>query len=114
MDLARDVLVFLHFIGLASVFGGLFVQIKSSPRLVNNAVLHGILVQLVTGLALVGVAEADGGDVDQAKIGVKLVVALVIAGLAFANRKKAALADGVFFALLGLTALNIAVAVFWG
>ena len=114
MDLARDVLVFLHFIGLAAVFGGLFTQLKSRPRVVNNAVLHGILTQLVTGLALVGLAEADDGDVNHAKIGVKLVVALVIAGLVLANRKKAALTDGIFFALLGLTTLNIAVAVFWG
>ena len=113
MDLARDVLVFLHFIGLAALFGGLFVQLKSRPRVVNNAMLHGILTQLVTGLALVGLAEADDGDVNHAKIGVKLVVALVIAGLVVANRKKAALADGAFFAMLGLTTLNVAVAVFW-
>ena len=114
MDLARDVLVFLHFIGLAAVFGGLFTQLRSNPRVVNSAVLHGILTQLVTGLALVGLAEADGGDVDHAKIGVKLLVALVIAGLVLANRKRPAVANGVFFTLLGLTTLNIGVAVFWG
>ena len=117
MDLARDLFVFLHFIGLAAVFGGLFVQLKTRPRVVNNAVLHGILTQVVTGLALVGLAEADSGadaDVNHAKVGVKLVVALVILALTLVNRRKAALADGVFFAMLGLTALNIAVAVFWG
>lgn len=114
MDLARDVLVFLHFIGLGAVFGGLFVQLRSTPRVVNAAVLHGILTQVATGLALVGLAEADDADVDHAKIGVKLVVALVILGLALVNRKKAELTNGVFFALLGLTTLNIAVAVFWG
>jgi hypothetical protein len=114
MDLAHDVLVFLHFIGLASLFGGLFVQLKGDPRVINNAVLHGILTQVVTGLALVGLAEADDADVDHAKVGVKLVVALVILGLVLVNRKKTALQNGVFFSLLGLTVLNIAVAVFWG
>lgn len=113
MDLARDIFLFLHFIGLASLFGGLFVQISTRPRVVNNAVLHGILTQVVTGLALVGIAESGDGEVNHAKIGVKLVVALVILGLVLVNRKRAALADGVFFALLGLTVLNIAVAVFW-
>lgn len=113
MDLLKDVLLFLHFLGLASVFGGLFVQLRSEPRVVNNAVLHGILTQLVTGLALVGVLEADDAEVDNAKIGVKLVVALVIGGLVLANRKKAALTNAVFFAMLGLTTLNVAVAVFW-
>lgn len=113
MDLVRDLLVFLHFIGLAAVFGGLFVQASSTPRVVNAAVIHGILTQLVTGLLLVGVLEADDAEVDNAKIGVKLLVALVIAFLAFRNRSRSAISDGVYFAMLGLTALNIAVAVFW-
>lgn len=114
MEILRDILVFLHFIGLAALFGGLFVQLRSDPRVVNSAVLHGILTQVVTGLLLVGVAEGMDRELDNVKIGVKLVVALVIAVLVFANRKKAAIPSGLFFGLLGLTALNIGVAVFWG
>jgi len=113
MDFLRDVLLFLHFIGLAALFGGLFVQVKASPRVVNNAMFHGILTQLVTGLLLVGVLEAGDHEVDNAKIGVKLLVALVIGVLVFVNRKKPSLPDGLYLGLLGLTALNIAVAVFW-
>jgi hypothetical protein len=78
MDFLRDLLLFLHIIGLAALFGGLFVQIKSDPRVVNNAMLHGILTQLVTGLLLVGVLEGSDADVNHAKVGVKLLVALVI------------------------------------
>lgn len=113
MEILRDILVFLHFIGLAALFGGLFVQIKSDPRIVNNAVIHGVLTQLVTGLLLVGVLEGMDDEVNNAKIGVKLLVTLVIAVLAFANRKKTSVPGGLFFGLLGLTVLNIAVAVFW-
>ena len=113
MDFLRDVLLFLHFNGLAALFGGLFVQVKAHPRVVNNAMFHGILTQLVTGLLLVGVLEAGDHEVDNAKIGVKLLVALVIGALILVNRKKQALADGLYVGLLGLTALNIAVAVFW-
>jgi hypothetical protein len=114
MEILRDILVFLHFIGLAALFGGLFVQIKSDPRVVNNAVIHGVLTQLVTGLLLVGVLEGmDDVEVNNAKVGVKLLVALVIAVLAFANRKKTSIPNGLFFGLLALTVLNIAVAVFW-
>ena len=113
MEILRDTLVFLHFIGLAALFGGLFVQIKADPRVVNNAMLHGILTQLVTGLLLVGVLEGLNEEVDNAKIGVKLVVALVIAVLIFANRKKPTLPNGLYFGLMGLTVLNIGVAVFW-
>ena len=113
MDIVRDLLLFLHFIGLAALFGGLFTQLKASPRVVNAAMWHGALTQLVTGLLLVGLLEMDDADVNHAKVGVKLVVALVIAALIFVNRKKQSLPDGLFFGLLGLTALNIAVAVFW-
>lgn len=114
MDLLHDLLVFLHFIGLAALFGGLFVQLKADPRVVNNAMLHGIATQLVTGLLLVGLLEADDdAEVDNAKIGVKLLVALVIGVLVWVNRRKT-LPAGLFLGLLGLTALNIAVAVFWG
>lgn len=113
MDLLHDVLLFLHFIGLAALFGGLFVQVKAHPRVVNSAMFHGILTQVVTGLLLVGVLESGDDPVDHTKIGVKLVVALVIGALVVVNRKKQALADGVYLGLLGLTALNIAVAVFW-
>lgn len=113
MDFLRDVLLFFHFIGLAALFGGLFVQVKAHPRVVNNAMFHGILTQLVTGLLLVGVLEAGDHEVDNAKIGVKLLVALVIGALILVNRKKQALADGLYLGLLGLTVVNIAVAVFW-
>jgi FtsH-binding integral membrane protein len=113
MEFVREILIFFHFVGLAALFGGLFVQVKADPRVVNNAMFHGILTQLVSGLLLVGVLEGLDKDVDHAKIGVKLVVALVIAVLVFANRKKPSLADGVYFGLMGLTLLNIGVAVFW-
>lgn len=113
MDIVRDLLLFLHFLGLAALFGGLFTQLKASPRVVNAAMWHGALTQLVTGLLLVGLLEMDDADVNHAKVGVKLVVALVIAALIFVNRKKQSLPDGLFFGLLGLTALNVAVAVFW-
>jgi hypothetical protein len=114
MEILRDVLVFLHFIGLAALFGGLFVQLKADPRVVNNAMLHGVLTQLVTGLLLVGILEGLDEEVNNAKIGVKLVVALVIAVLVFANRKKPAIPNGLYVGLLALTVLNIGIAVFWG
>jgi hypothetical protein len=114
MDLAHDVLLFLHLIGFAALFGGLFTQLRSDARVVSSAVVHGALTQLVTGLLLVGVNEADDtATVDHAKIGVKLVVLLVIAALVLVNRKSPKLSQGVFLGLLGLTVLNAGIAVFW-
>jgi uncharacterized membrane protein len=116
MDLVIDVFVFLHLIGMASLFGGLFVQVRSDRRVVSNAVLHGILTQVVTGLVLVGLHEAEAEPVPgyfHAKMGVKLVVALVILGLVLWQRRRAELAPAIYATLTGLTVLNIGVAVFW-
>ena len=117
MEFVYDLVLVLHFFGLASLLGGIMVQLSArGGRVVNLAMLHGALTQLVTGLALVGMGEAIdslGKDVNQPKIGVKLLVVLVVTALCFANRKRTTIADGLFFALFGLSAANIVIAVFW-
>ena len=114
MDLVEKSLLVLHFIGLASLLGGFLVQIKASPRVINNAMFHGVLTQLVTGLLLVGVVEGDAdAEVDHAKIGVKLVILLIIGALVMVNRKKGSITTGVWAAIGALTVTNICVAVFW-
>ena len=75
--------------------------------------VHGIITQLVTGVLLVGIAESDDAPVDHAKIGVKLTVAVIVAVLVFANRKREVLATGAWALIGGLTIANIVVAVFW-
>lgn len=112
MELVYDILVILHFVGLASLLGGFLVQLSGSPRLVNRAMVDGAMTQLVTGLALVGIAEAAlDEDLNHAKIGVKLAVLAVIVVLTWANRKRAAVPTGVWAAIGGLTLANIAIAV---
>ena len=113
METLRLVLLFLHLVGFAALFGGLFVQVRADPRVVNNAVLHGALTLLVTGLLLVGVLEGMEPEVNRAKIGVKLAVMLVVAVLAVANRKKPTLPGGLYAGLLLLTLLNAGLGVFW-
>ncbi len=113
MDFLEHTLVVLHFIGLASLLGGFLVQIRTSPRVVNNAMVHGIVTQLVTGVLLVGIAESGDDPIDHAKVGVKLAVAVVIAVLVFANRRRDALSTVAWGLIGGLTITNIVIAVFW-
>jgi hypothetical protein len=113
MELAHDVLVFIHLLGMGALFGGAFVQVKGPERAVNNAMFHGVLTQVISGLLLVGVLEATEEPVNNAKIAVKFGLAVVIAVLIFVNRKKPALPNGLYFGLLGLTVATIGVAVFW-
>lgn len=118
MDFLEHLLVVVHFLGLAALIGGFLVQIKDQTKVVNNAMFHGALTQLVTGVALVGLAYplADGNEdlyPDNAKIAVKLIVLLVVLGLILVNRKKDAISTGIWAAIGGLSILNIVIAVFW-
>ena len=86
MQFIYNLLLVLHFIGLASLLGGVIVQMKSSDKGVNPAMVHGALTQLVTGVLMVGIAESGGVDeeLNMTKIAVKLIVVLIITVLAFA------------------------------
>ena len=117
MDILIGILVILHFIGLASLLGGFLVQVKDTiagKGTVVAAMFHGALTQLVTGLLLVGLVQmAEPGEIDNAKIGVKLVVLIVITVLVIMYRKKPVAPSWALWAIGGLTVANIAVAVLW-
>ena len=118
MTFVYNLVVVLHFIGLASLLGGFLVQMSSSEKGVNRAMLHGALTQLVTGVIMVGLAESGAVDEDlnMTKIGVKLIVVLVITLLAFLGRRAGVSPDRAkrLWAVIGaLTLLNVVIAVFW-
>jgi hypothetical protein len=115
VEIVYDVLVVLHFLGLASLIGGWLVQTRAAgERRVVPAMLHGALTQLVTGLAIVGLGEAGlDREYDYPKITVKLLVTAVVVLLVWVNRRKSAIPDGLFFIIGGLSILNVAVAVIW-
>jgi hypothetical protein len=115
MDVVLRILLFGHFIGLASLLGGYITQLSLRNWRVGPAMVHGALTQLVTGVAMVGIISAtrDAADVNNAKFAVKLLVLLVILALVWANRSKTPAAPKVFQAIGALTVADIAIAVFW-
>ncbi len=113
MDILRQILLFLHILGFAALLGGLFVQASASERRVNSAMRDGIGTAFLAGLGLVGVLEAGDTDVNHAKVAVKLVIGLVVLALVMANARKERIPNGLFFGILALSVLNVAVAVFW-
>lgn len=114
MDFVEHLIVLFHFLGFASLFGGALVQVRSTNPVVNNAMRDGAWTQLITGLVLVVLAEVFGDEpVNNAKIGVKLLVLIGILALVLINRKKQGITRGTLFTVLGLTGLNAAVAVLW-
>jgi hypothetical protein len=114
MDTARQILLVIHILGFAALIGGLLVQAKDQEKKVNGAMRDGVGTAFLTGLALVGVIQGgDLGTVDNAKVGVKTVIGLVLLVLVMVNVRKERIPQGLWAGLLLLTAANIGVAVFW-
>jgi len=116
MDIAIKILLILHFIGLAAIIGS-WLSVLKQPRVVVG-MLHGAILQVVTGVALVGLREAqDVVEVNHMKIGIKLLIALVILVVAIIGLKKEKQNPG-STAVLAHTAgilgiVNVIVAVVW-
>lgn len=112
MELVYDLLVVLHLLGMAAVVGG-WLAVARQPRWLPG-IWHGALTQLLTGIALVGLAESGAVDheVDRVKITVKLVVALAVAAAVLVGRNRGGPAQLVHLAG-GLAVLNVLVAVLW-
>ena len=115
MDVAIKIFLILHFIGLAGIIGSWLAVIKE-PRVVMG-MLHGAILQVVTGLALVGLNEANDADVNHMKIGIKLVIALIVLAVAIIGVKKEKQNPGSTAVLAhtagGLGILNVIIAVMW-
>lgn len=116
MEFVRLVLVFLHLLGMAMLIGTFMLQAKAGKQApLNKGWLHGVGLQLLTGLILMGLDPAnDEVEYNPVKIGVKLVVLVVIGGLAFANLRKPAAPTWLNPTLGGLVVVNVGLAVFWG
>lgn len=117
MDVLRIILLILHFVGLAMLFGGFLVQQKAIAQgkgTVLPIMWRGALTQIVTGLLLVATIElGDLFEVDNIKIGVKLLIAIIITVLVFVYRKKDPAPSWALWTVGTLTFANIVIAVAW-
>ena len=114
MEFVRPLLLFLHLLGMAVLLGSFLVQRRVAPQgPLSVGWLHGGLLQLLSGIGLVGVNEMLDNDPDRVKYTVKLLVLLVILGAILAYRRRDTLPPWVSPALAALVILNTAIAVFW-
>lgn len=119
MDLVYDGVVALHLLGMAALVGGyLVVATRAEPLTVPAVLLWGARAQVLTGLVLVGLAEAVlDTEVNHAKIGIKLVLALVVGwlaeGAAGRARRTGTAPAGMVHAAGALAVLTVLVASLW-
>ncbi|MFI6237981.1 hypothetical protein ACIBD9_30820 [Micromonospora sp. NPDC050784] len=112
MEALRLILLYVHLIGFALLLGGSIAQYASGRLRINPAMLWGSVIQVLTGLGL-SAPLRDGDEPAPAKLVTKLVIGLLIFVMVFFSRKRDMVNRGHFLAIIGLTLVNAAVAVFW-
>jgi len=112
VEALRLILRYIHLVGFALLLGGTVVQYLSGRLRINQAMLAGAGIQVLTGVLL----SAPLGREHQpptAKLITKLVLALIIFVMVFFSRKRENVNKGHFMGIAGLTLITAAVAVFW-
>lgn len=118
MEILKDILLVLHFIGIAGLFGGWFLQLKAigqGKAEIPAGMVHSGWLAALAGILMFGLNEAlyDVTMDIRIKLTVKLLVLVVIMVLLMMNRKKKPVNSGVMWAVGGLTLANIVIAVMW-
>ena len=114
MEFVYKVVVVLHVLSWATVIGAWLTHLR--PPVIAKGVPHAAASALLTGIILTGIASASDAvtDPNNAKIGVKLLIALVLTVLAFVGyRKRDQVSPGVTHAVGGLAVVNVAIAILW-
>lgn len=116
METLRHVVLFIHLIGFAVLFGAWAAQAFGGTRRITRIMDYGLLIAGLAGLALAAPWGLDH-DLNYVKVGTKLVILVVIGallGIGSARQKRGdALPSAVFWLVGILTALNAAIGVIW-
>ncbi len=115
MEIVYNLLVFLHLLGMAAIIAGVALRLLAPSSRIAMVMLSGAGAQVLTGAALTGIASAGlvDNEVNNTKIAVKLGIAVIVLVLAHVLWRRPQAGPGLFYAIAGLTVLNVGVAVFW-
>ncbi|WP_458110841.1 hypothetical protein M1D88_10395 [Arthrobacter sp. R1-13] len=115
MNIVFDIMVFLHIVGAAMIVG-IWIGNMKKPT-VHPRQFDGAALQLLTGIVMMGLIPALDRDANYLKLGVKIVIALVVAVLAFIGSRKfkkgEPVSTGLAHSVGGLALLNVAIATLW-
>ncbi|RXZ45780.1 Fe-S protein [Agromyces binzhouensis] len=116
MEFLRHLVVLIHLVGFAVLFGAWVVELVNGKRGVTRLMNWGLAIAGVAGLALAAPWGIEY-DMDYAKIATKLVILIVIGALlgigAGRQRKTGSVPPAIFWLIGILTFANAAIAVLW-
>ncbi|GAA5038814.1 Fe-S protein [Microbacterium fluvii] len=116
MEILRHIVVFIHLIGFAVLFGSWVVEAVAHRIRVTKLMTWGMVIAAVAGLALAAPWGIEY-DLNYTKLGVKFAVLLVIGALlgigSARQRKTGSLPPAIFWSIGALTLLNAGLAVIW-
>ncbi|MBD8011155.1 Fe-S protein [Microbacterium sp. Re1] len=118
METLRHIVLFVHLVGFAVLFGAWAVQAFGGKREIVKLMHIGVTIAAVAGLALAAPwGLPDGVEMNYAKIGTKLVILLIIGaflGIGQARQRKSGQVPTALFWGIGLlTLVNAGIAVIW-
>jgi len=118
METLRHIVLFVHLIGFATLFGAWAVQAFGGKKQMTSLMNIGLAIAGIAGLALAAPwGLPEGVSLNYAKIGTKLVILLIIGaliGIGAARQKRGDAVPPVLFWGVGvLTAANAGIAAIW-
>ena len=116
MEILRHVVLLVHLVGFATLFGAWVVEAVARRIRVTRLMDWGLAIAAVAGVILAAPFGVEY-ELNYVKIGTKLVVLLVIGallGIGSARQRRTGSLPPVMFWLIGiLTLANAAIAVLW-
>lgn len=115
MEKIFNIALAVHVLSVLGILGLLLSQVQKSPRKLNPGVIHAGLTAFVAGLVMVSIFSDVHPDeaLNHVKIGVKALVLIAILALGYTNVKKSVLKNATWGLMLGLTVLNVLIAISW-
>ncbi len=114
MEFLEHLLVLVHLLGLAAVIGSAVFVARGR---VTRELIWGARIQVLSGLALVGLKEMGDGGLNHTKIAVKLAIGLLVVActeIAGARERKRSGEVATLVKTTGILALlNATVATLW-
>ena len=116
MEILRHVVVLIHLVGFAVLFGAWVVEAVNRRHRVVPLMSWGLAIAGVAGLILAAPWAIDY-ELDYTKLGVKFAILIAIGALlgigAGRQRKTGSVPPAIFWSIGVLTLLNAGIAVLW-